>query len=69
MGKEKERFEYTTERRRQQELKRNPTASFSEGFNRATNGSLIDLANGLGWKGLGILILLLLVVFTAFILF
>ncbi|UNL86802.1 DUF6366 family protein [Priestia koreensis] len=67
MGKEKERFEYTTERRRQQELKRN--ASFSQGFNRATNGSLIDLVNGLGWKGLGILILLLLVVFTAFILF
>ncbi|MEW4282379.1 DUF6366 family protein [Priestia koreensis] len=69
MAKEKERFKYTTEIQRQEELKRNPTASFSEGFNRATNGSLIDVVNGLGWKGLGILILLLLVVFTAFILF
>lgn len=37
---------------RQEELKRNPTGSFQGG------GGLSDLMGSLGWKGMGILILL-----------
>jgi len=47
------------ERLRQQELKGNPTGNLNAAFNRANNGSLVDLVNSLGWKGTGILILVL----------
>ncbi len=54
LNKEKERPEEKRERLRQEELKRNPAGSVH-------GGGLQDLVGGLGWKGTGILILLLLI--------
>lgn len=47
------------ERLRQNELKNNPTGSLNEGLKKAENGSLVDLSGGMGWKGTGLLILVL----------
>lgn len=47
------------ERLRQKELKRNPTVSLNDAFNRANSGSLVDLVGSIGWKGTGLLILVL----------
>lgn len=49
------------ERLRQEELRKNPTGSFSDGLNRAQTGNSADLVGGLGWKGTGILIIVLIV--------
>lgn len=57
------------ERYRQEEYKNNPNAAFSDGVNRAQVGSLADLASGLGWKGTGVLILLLVIGFVIYKLF
>jgi hypothetical protein len=56
----KETPEQKRERLRQEELKRNPTGSMNEAFNRGNNGGLVDLVGSLGWKGTGILILVIL---------
>lgn len=47
------------ERLRQEELRRNTNGALGDGFNRAENGSLADLAGDLGWKGTAILIIVL----------
>lgn len=47
------------ERLRQNELKGNAAGSFGDGFNRGQGGSLTDLAGDMGWKGMGLLILVL----------
>ena len=52
----KETPEQKRERLRQEELKRNPTGSLNDAFNRAGSGGLADLVGSLGWKGTGILI-------------
>ena len=57
------------ERLRQEELKKNPTGALREGLNRAENGNLVDLAGGLGWKDMGILIIVLLVGYVIYKLF
>lgn len=57
----KESPEETRERLRREELKKNPAGAFSDGVNRAEFGNLADLVGGLGWKGTGILILILLI--------
>jgi len=57
----KETPERKRERLRQEELKRNPTGSLNDAFNRANSGSLVDLVGSLGWKGMGILILVLII--------
>lgn len=49
------------ERLRQEELKRNLTGTLNDAFNRAQSGGLVDLVGSLGWKGTGILILVLIV--------
>lgn len=49
------------ERLRQEELKGNPMGTFGDGINRAQFGSFSDLVGGLGWKGTGILIILLMI--------
>ncbi|MET3195700.1 DUF6366 family protein [Gottfriedia sp. OAE603] len=59
MQENKETPEQKRDRLRQQELKGNPTGNLNDVFNRANNGSLVDLVNSLGWKGTGILILVL----------
>ncbi|WP_242145427.1 MULTISPECIES: DUF6366 family protein [unclassified Bacillus cereus group] len=45
---------------RQQELKHNPTGSLNDGVKRTESGNLVDLVGGIGWKGMGILIVVLL---------
>jgi hypothetical protein len=57
----KETPERKRERLRQQELKGNPTGNLNDAFNRANTGSLVDLVGSLGWKGTGILILVLII--------
>ncbi|MCG7344698.1 DUF6366 family protein [Sporosarcina sp. ACRSL] len=54
MNSDKERPEEIRERLRQEELKGNPTGGIH-------GGGLQDLVGSLGWKGAGILILLLIV--------
>ena len=59
MQDNKETPEQKRERLRQKELKGNPTGNLSDAFNRANNGSLVDLVGSWGWKGTGILILVI----------
>ena len=59
MSENKEDEERKRERLRQEELKRNPTGNMNDSFHRGGSGSLVDLVTGLGWKGTGILILVM----------
>ena len=63
---DKETPERKRERLRQQELKNNPTGNLNDSFNRASNGSLVDLVGSLGWKGTGILILVIILGFIIY---
>lgn len=66
---DKEKAERQREKLRQQELKKNPTGNLNDSFNKANNGSLIDLVGSLGWKGIGILILVMILVFIIYSVF
>lgn len=59
MSENKEEEERRRERLRQEELKRTPTGNMNDSFHRAESGGLVDLVTGLGWKGTGILILVI----------
>ncbi|WP_409253830.1 DUF6366 family protein [Bacillus sp. SCS-153A] len=61
----KETPEDMRERLRQEELKRTPLGSMGEGENR----NLADLVGGIGWKGTGLLILLLIAGYIIYSLF
>jgi len=61
MRETKETAGQKRERLRQQELKRNPTGNMNDAFNRAETGGLVDLVGSLGWKGTGILILVIII--------
>ncbi|MFP5110646.1 DUF6366 family protein [Neobacillus sp. C211] len=61
MQENKETPERKRERLRQEEIKRNPTGTLNDAFNRAKSGGLADLVGSLGWKGTGILILVLII--------
>lgn len=66
---DKENLEQQRERLRQQELKNNPTGNINDSVNRTNNGNLIDLVGSLGWKGTGILILVIIlgfIIYSAF---
>ncbi|ALC91660.1 DUF6366 family protein [Neobacillus drentensis] len=63
MQDNKETPEQKRERLRQEELKRNPMGNMNDAFNRSNNGSLVDLVGSLGWKGTGILILVIIIGF------
>ncbi|WP_065412111.1 DUF6366 family protein [Pseudobacillus wudalianchiensis] len=63
MSENKETPERRRERLRQEELKRNPAGNLHDSFNRAHAGSLADLVGSLGWKGTGILILVIIIGF------
>ncbi|MCI2256210.1 DUF6366 family protein [Domibacillus sp. PGB-M46] len=66
---DKETLEQQRERLRRQELKNNPTGNINDSFNRANNGNLVDLVGSLGWKGTGILILVIIlgfIIYSAF---
>lgn len=63
MSQDKETPERRRERLRQEELKRNPSGNMNDAFNRAETGNLADLVGSLGWKGSGILILVIIIGF------
>ncbi|MBT2729591.1 hypothetical protein J7E63_22145 [Bacillus sp. ISL-75] len=54
------------ERLRQSEIKNNPTGSLNDSLNRGSNGNLTDLTGGMGWKGTGILIIVIIVGFVLY---
>ncbi|SDJ99176.1 DUF6366 family protein [Sediminibacillus albus] len=62
MHQDKETPERRRERMRQQELKRNPSGSVH-------GGGLPDLVGSLGWKGTGILILMMIIGFIVYAVF
>lgn len=65
MNERKETSEEKRERLRQAELKKT-TGALSDGINRGENGNLADLVGDLGWKGLGILIIAVIVGYVLF---
>ncbi len=66
---DKETPEQQRERLRQQEIKNNPTGKFNDSLNRANNGNLVDLVGSLGWKGTGMLILVIVIGFIIYSVF
>lgn len=63
MNENKETPERRRERLRGEELKRNSTGNINDAFNRAEMGNLADLAGGLSWKGMGILLIVIIIGF------
>jgi hypothetical protein len=69
LNNHKEKPEDRRERLRQKELKNNPTGSLNDSINRGSSGNLTDLIGGLGWKGMGGLIVVLIVGYVLYKLF
>ncbi|MEH7608868.1 DUF6366 family protein [Priestia megaterium] len=69
MSEDKETPERRIERLKHEEVKINPTGNMNDAFNRNEAGNLSSLAGSLGWKGLGILITVLIIGFIAVSLF
>ncbi|QXE02906.1 DUF6366 family protein [Terribacillus sp. DMT04] len=69
MSKEKESPKERRERLRQEERKHNPGGNFHDGLNRSEQGNLADLVGGLGWKGTGIILLIIIIALAAVWLF
>lgn len=67
MNKDRETPESQRERLRQEEIKRNPAGNVSDAFDRVENGNLADLAGGLSWKVTGVICLILIGFFAAFL--
>lgn len=65
----KETPEERSERIRQKEMKSSSTANLNDSINRGSNGSLVDLVSGFGWKGTGILFLVLCIGFIIYAVF
>ena len=63
MGTDKENPEIEREQLRQKELKRTPSGNLNDAFNRAGTGNLTDLVDSLGWKGLVVFILIIIIGF------
>ncbi|WP_077309969.1 DUF6366 family protein [Terribacillus halophilus] len=61
MSNEKESPEERRERLRQEERKNNPGGNFHDGLNRSEHSNLADLVGGLGWKGTGIILLIIII--------
>lgn len=58
------------ERLRQNEMKNNPGGSLRDGFdNGAGNGNVTDIAGDMGWKGMGLLIVILIIGYVIYQLF
>jgi hypothetical protein len=66
LANHKETPEEMRERLRHSELKNNPTGSLHDALNRGSGGNLTDLTGGLGWKGMGILIIVLIVGYVVY---
>lgn len=69
MDNHHEKPEEKRERLRQSELKNNPTGSLNDALNRGSSGNLTDLTGGMGWKGTGILIVVIIVGYVLYKLF
>ncbi|MCM3021282.1 DUF6366 family protein [Priestia megaterium] len=65
MSEDKETPERKRERLKQEEIKRNPAGNVNDGFNRSEAGNLSGLAGSLSWKGLGVLIAVIIIGFIA----
>ncbi|ENH95675.1 hypothetical protein J416_14872 [Gracilibacillus halophilus YIM-C55.5] len=61
---DKETPEKQRERLRQEELKKNPIGIMNDAYKRGNSGNLVDLVGSLGWKGIGILILVIIIGFV-----
>ncbi|MFC0524908.1 DUF6366 family protein [Pontibacillus salicampi] len=68
-NKEKEMPDNSRERLRQKERNNNAASNVTDGFHRSSNGSLVDLVGGLGWKGTGIVLLVAIIGFVIYSLF
>lgn len=66
MNMESKTPEDQREHLRQEELKKNPTGTLNDSMNRGDGGNLPDLVGGLGWKGTGIGILVLIVGYVVY---
>ncbi|WP_195780612.1 DUF6366 family protein [Priestia megaterium] len=69
MSENKEAPEKRRERLKQEELNKNPAGNINDAFNRNEAGNLSGLAGSLGWKGLGILIAVIIIGFIVASLF
>ncbi|UOR12809.1 DUF6366 family protein [Halobacillus amylolyticus] len=69
MSKDSETPEERRERLRQEEWKDNLGGNLNDSLNRGNNGSLVDLVGGLGWKGTGILIIVIVLGFIVYSVF
>ncbi|MCZ8542307.1 DUF6366 family protein [Psychrobacillus psychrodurans] len=69
MNNQHETPEEKRERLKQSELKNNPAGSLHDAFNRGSSGNLTDLTGGMGWKGTGLLIVVLVVGYVIYKLF
>ncbi|MCM3772255.1 MULTISPECIES: DUF6366 family protein [Priestia] len=69
MSENKEAPEKRRERLKQEELNKNPAGNINDAFNRNEAGNLSGLAGSLGWKGLGILIAIIIIGFIVASLF
>lgn len=69
MSENKEAPEKRRERLKQEELNKNPAGNINDAFNRNEAGNLSGLAGSLGWKGLGILIAVIIIGFIVVSLF
>jgi hypothetical protein len=67
--RDKETPEQLRERLRQQEIKSNPTGNLNDSLNRVNNGNHVDLVGSLGLKGIGILILAIVLGFIIYSVF
>ena len=65
----KERPEEQRERLRQKELKNNPTGSLRDGMSRGESGNLQDISGDMGWKGMALLIIVLIIGYVVYSLF
>ena len=69
LSHDKDTPEERREKLRQKERRGNPGGNLNDSLNRGNNGSLVDLVGGLGWKGTGILILVIILGFIIYSVF
>lgn len=61
MNSDKEIPKNKRERLRQEDIKRNLSSNIGDGVNRSQSGNLFDLVGSFGWKGTGVLIVIILI--------
>lgn len=61
MSQNKKTPEHQQEELRQEEAKQNPAGNVNDAMRRAETGGFAELAGSLGWKGLGILLLVIII--------